>query len=359
MRRLAARFLLPALALLPVACSGAPDSEVRQKPLVARYVRVFLRSLGDWDKLTIRSRGGVWVESERHDSFVLRRDEPRKLLIRPVSGIIEVDQRAYSGDLLFKQGKLINNVALENYVLGVLRGELPLEDVPESAAAALAIAVRSYTLHYVAQHKPDFDLDDTTLYQVYVGLRYAPDDDALRAGVLATTGRYLTYGGKPLKAYYHSTCGGHTTDVPTGLDRDPIAPMSGVPCDYCRQSKYFRWKTTVTEAALLAAAGLHGPLQKVSVAERGPGERARSLLVEAGGESRTVKANAFRTRLGPSTLRSTRILALRRTAGGVLFEGGGWGHGVGLCQMGAMGLGRLKWSAQRIVSYYYPGASQR
>ena len=75
---------------------------------------------------------------------------------------------------------------------------------------------------------------------------------------------------------------------------------------------------------------------------------------------RQPAASDLRLKLGPSLLRSTRILALeRRTGGGFIAQGAGWGHGVGLCQMGAIGQARAGRSAREIVAHYYPGAILR
>jgi stage II sporulation protein D len=70
----------------------------------------------------------------------------------------------------------------------------------------------------------------------------------------------------------------------------------------------------------------------------------------------TLHAADFRLALGASDLRSTYILGIERAAGGVVFKGGGWGHGVGLCQHGAMGMARKGYGAEEIVAHYYPGA---
>jgi stage II sporulation protein D len=347
------------------ACAQAPE------PAVTIYgvndghepvVRVYLRSLGSWETLEVEGKGGLRVTEagarfSTTDPVPLRRTHA-KVVLEPLEGVFFVADQTYSGRLTWEDGYVVNEVALENYILGVLRGELPLEEVPEEAAAAQAIAARSYTLHYLARDRPHYDVDDTTLFQRYVGLRYAPDDGNLRAGVRATAGLYLDDEGRPLKAYYHSTCGGHTTDVPTGLGREPLEPMRGVKCDYCRASKYWRWTTDLTNAEILRAADLSGSLRSLRVAETGPGERAKRVAVTTEGKS-LIQAGEFRLALGGSKLRSTRILRLVRVEGGYRVEGAGWGHGVGLCQMGAIGLAREGKSAEEITSHYYPGATLR
>ncbi|MHC4549657.1 MAG: SpoIID/LytB domain-containing protein [Planctomycetota bacterium] len=353
------------LACLLAACAQAPQPAVTIYGVIdgrEPIVRVHLRSLGTWDALPVEGKGGLRV-SEAGARFAT--EEPVKLarsqermVFEPLEGVFTVAGHAYSGRLTWEDGYLVNLVPLESYVLGVLRGELPLKEVPRSAAAAQAIAARSYALHYLAQARPHFDVDDTTLFQRYVGRRQAPDDRSLRAGVQSTTGLYLDYRGRPLKAYYHSTCGGHTADVPTGLDRAPVAPLSGVPCDHCRASKYYRWEVRLADAEILRATPLRGALQSLEVCERGPGGRAYRVRIEAEGES-ILHASELRMALGPSKLRSTHLLELTRVEGGYAVKGAGWGHGVGLCQMGAIGLAREGRSGDEIAAYYYPGATIR
>jgi len=333
--------------LLALLFSCAPAHET-EEPLV----RVWLRSLGD-GPFEIAGKGGIAVDGAAPVPGPVK--PGREARFAAPGGVVTVNGHAYSGELEWRDKKLLNRVPMENYVLGVLRGELPLPDVPAAAAAAQAIAVRSYTLFYLAKGRRDFDVDDTTLYQRYVGLAYAPDDAHLREGVQSTRGLVLELGGKPLKAYYHSTCGGHTADVATGLNREKPIPLVGVACDHCRASKYYRWEAVLPADAVLKAAGVRGPLSSFEVTARGPGGRALRVRIN----DREMHAAEFRSLVGPSVLRSTNILSARLVPSGVLVEGGGWGHGVGLCQMGAIGLAKEGKSGREIAAYYYPVATLR
>ncbi len=353
------------LALL-VSCAGPPStpSPSPRDVLDGRepVVRVELLSLGPWEHLDVTGKGGLAVR-ERGDvlprtttaAYRLSRTGPPADLV-PAEDVFTVAGRTYAGDLVWDGARLVNRVPLENYTLGVLRGELPLKRIPAAAAAAQAIAVRSYTLSYLALGQ---DVDDTTNFQCYAGLRYAPDDAHLREGVRRTRGLYLQQEGRPLRAYYHSTCGGHTTDVPTGLDREPSPAMEGVPCPYCEGARYWRWSASFDAAPILKAAALEGPLEAVEVVETGPGGRASRVRVAAGGREKVLRASAFRLAVGPSALRSTLVLAIARQGDGVRIEGGGWGHGVGLCQLGAIGLADRGKTPEEIVAHYYPGAVLR
>ena len=361
-------------------CSGSPTYTEAQgfNPGHEPQVRVWLRSLGNADEVAIGGAGEVLVdlegvslrlplplEIERHGEQLWmngRNANVSELTLHPGEADLEVRGTAYSGFLVVRaaeQLQLINMVALDDYTLGVLRGELPLPHVDPAAAGAQAIAVRAYTMYYIEKKRAVYDVDDTTLYQRYVGQKLAPDDLNLRSGVYATRGLYLSYRGRPLKAYYHSTCGGSTTDETTAFGEPNRLPLSGVDCNSCQQSKYWRWAAVVPERKILAAARLNGPLQGIEVADPGRGGRARTLRLRAGGQTKVVPAGDFRLRVGPSLLRSTYIVSTGRVTGGWKIQGGGWGHGVGLCQMGALGLAGKGLSATEIAEHYYPGAQTR
>jgi stage II sporulation protein D len=375
------RFLL--LLLGCVAC--AKNTAVEQEPAAQELhfaepptMRVRLASLGKRNEILLRAPQMVVVESgdakiKREGRAVLAIERgvltldgdplpTQSARVTATGGMVQIGDAAYSGALVCRlDGGLVvtNHVRMENYVLGVLRGELPLPRVPQAAAEAQAIAARSYALHYMTNPERDYDLDDTTLYQRYVGFHRAPDDEQLRLGVLATTGEYLLAGGKPLKAYYHSTCGGHTTDPQNGLKPDDTVPMRGVKCDHCKASKYYRWDATIADDAILRAADMGGSLEGAEVTLRDPAGRAAAITIRTDEQTMSVPASSFRLAVGPSTLRSTNIQSMERVSGGLHIKGAGWGHGVGLCQMGAIGLALRGKSGEEIIAYYYPDAQIR
>jgi stage II sporulation protein D len=339
--------VVPAV-LVALACHSP---EVRGEPTV----RVWLRSLGD-GPFDVTGEGGVSVDGAAAVAGPVRLGA-RDVRLSAPGAVLRISGKAYSGEIRWSGGRAVNHVALENYVLGVLRGEIALREVPPEAAAALAIAVRSYALHYMAEGRPDFDLDDTTLYQRYLGLARANRDAELRKGVLSTRGLVLELSGKPLKAYFHSTCGGHTTDVATGLNREKPIPIAPVACDHCREGKHYRWTAQIPAEALLKAAALGGTLRSFEILDRGPGDRARNVRVTSSKGSREMHASELRALLGGMLLRSTRLFSVACDAQGLRVQGGGWGHGVGLCQMGAIGLAKQGRTGREIVAYYYPGAT--
>ncbi len=365
------------LSLLLLGCAPAPLMEI-QRPLLDRepMVRVLLKAASAKASVRVTASDGIEVDtgatrfrtqspvglSLREGLLDVAGNGARaaRVVLRPLGSPLNVEGRAYAGELWIDAAatvRVVNHVPLELYTLGVLRGELPLPRIPPAAAGAQAIAVRSYALHYLAQRGAASDLDDTTTFQVYAGLQAAPDDANLQAGIVATRALYLAFDGKPLKAYFHSTCGGHTTDPKTAMNRDLLAPLRGVPCDSCRASRYWRWEATIPDAAILKAAGMSAPLRGFAVGDRAQGGRASTFVVTAKEGTRTFHAGEFRIRLGASFLRSTLLFSVERVGEGWGISGGGWGHGVGLCQLGAIGRATQGRSATEIVRAYYPGAT--
>jgi hypothetical protein len=107
-------------------------------------------------------------------------------------------------------------------------------------------------------------------------------------------------------------------------------------------------------AQAMARQGLHvGQVQRLAVLERGPSGRVTALAIE-GSTGRTVlRIDAIRRTL--RSLPSTLFVLTPQGPGRWLVQGGGFGHGVGLSQAGAIDLGRRGWSFSRILERYYPG----
>jgi stage II sporulation protein D len=78
-------------------------------------------------------------------------------------------------------------------------------------------------------------------------------------------------------------------------------------------------------------------------------------VISSEGQTR-YSVRRFRSIIGRETLKSPKF-RIKKYPRFFLFYGKGWGHGVGMCQWGAFGLGLRRWNYIRILSYYYPGAS--
>jgi SpoIID/LytB domain protein len=119
----------------------------------------------------------------------------------------------------------------------------------------------------------------------------------------------------------------------------------------------FRWQRRLTAAAVVAAlpgeAARLGPLQRLEVGERGASGRVVALRIVGAKGSLELRRDAIRRSF--RQLPSTLFTVQPAPGGGWLLEGGGFGHGAGLSQAGAIDLARRGWSTARILAHYYPG----
>ena len=294
---------------------------------------------------------------------------------------VTIDGSPYRGrfELLAIEDSLVtavNILPLEEY----LRGVVPLEIGPRTreelaAIEAQAVAARTYAVSHLDGHEEmGFDLFGTVEDQVYGGIDAERPES--NEAVRATAGKILTYDGLPIRAYYHSTCGGRTAAIDEVLDR-PAAPyLQSVSdrapdgSDWCSISPRYRWST------VWSSNELNGPVRDELA--RMFGERTRALgpidgfRVTDHTESGRVLSVAF---FGPGSQfvleRLDIRFALREPDGRILgstdfdvvseadgvFEvhGRGFGHGAGMCQWGAIARARAGQTSEEILSTYYPG----
>lgn len=323
------------------------------------------------------------------------------------SGLVALDpapghQRSAAGKLvrgrleatLFHRNlRLVNVVDLENYTHGVVSAEMPIKS-PLEALKAQAVVARTHALfikNVSRRHrKQGYDVCDDQHCQVYAGAR--AESARSREVVDGTRGRVVTYQGALAHVIYSSNCGGHTQsgkdlngwgDVPywTGIEDAPSAgslPRSPWqlrqwlltwPPSYCKPSadvhpSHFRWTRVMTFAELEAKADrkLHvGKLKTLRALRRSPSGNVNTLLVEGSRKKVRVKSEFdIRGLLGIGSLRSTQFVIdwdydAKGKPRAVVFHGGGWGHGVGLCQSGAIGRADAGQTYQDIIKAYFKG----
>ena len=311
--------------------------------------------------------GGIAVRGADSGSTVLR--------LR-ASSWFTLDGKSYRGALIVRREKdeklgsqlvFINELDMETYVAGVIGNEVGPKAEPATYRAQ-AVTARTYAwmrLQREGAATRDFHVYDSAASQVYTGLSLPTEYDLRYADMerraAETRGVILTYRGRPFPAYYASTCGGHTTEPETsGLDPGQAhEPLRGVPCSYCTTSKYYRWEETFSDAHLESAMKsvrrpVSLPIHEVKIQRRGRGDWVADVQIVYGPNKtvRSVPGHVFRSALG---MRSHNFASIRRVRGGWKVLGRGWGHGVGMCQWGAIEMGRKGATETEILRYYYPG----
>lgn len=261
-------------------------------------------------------------------------------------------------------------VALEDYV----RATIISEFAPPSGDPALvermlevqAVIARTYAVAHLARHRAQgYDLCSSTHCQLYEPSRLKTSMWAAAAAEATanTAGMVLWYASGPARALFHADCGGHTSavsEVWEGAPRPYLkAQVDGGPALAAHTS----WRFEVSAADLVRALNkdprtrVGSRLHDVAISRRDDGGRAE-LVALRGSRTSVVRGEALRTVLvrafGPRSLRST-LFDVERRPGGFAFAGRGYGHGVGLCQAGA--LARLKAGSrpEHVLSLYYPG----
>ncbi|HSC28383.1 MAG TPA: SpoIID/LytB domain-containing protein [Vicinamibacterales bacterium] len=264
---------------------------------------------------------------------------------------------------------VVRSVALEDYVRTAVLSEYAPGSGEASPAASMyevqAIVSRTYAVSRIGRHdRQGFDLCATTHCQLFEPerLRTSRWMQAARTAVSRTAGTILWHDRAPVEAVYHADCGGHTSaaaDVWGGAGR---AYLIARPDAGPARDAHASWRFDVGERALVRAldeetqSALGGRLGRIEIIERDTAGRAvlvslrgARVVVVPGDRLRELLAGAF----GPHSIRST-LFEVSRTDTGFRFTGRGFGHGVGLCQAGAVARLRAGASPEAVLEHYFP-----
>jgi stage II sporulation protein D len=262
----------------------------------------------------------------------------------------------------------IRTVPLEEYVLGSALSEVsPVDESPSAAERIFeiqAILARTYASAHVGRHGADrFDLCDGTHCQLYQPDRIRTSRFAAiaRRAVSRTAGEVLTFNGRPIDALFHADCGGATAAAADVWGGPRVPYLVGGPD--LDAAPHRAWQFEAPAGRLRTALNAEAPsavgrrLDAIRVVARDASGRAARLLV-TGEHDREVRGDEFRAILnrtfGDRAIQSTRFELSRRGATFV-FSGTGYGHGVGLCQVGAATRARRGDAVAAILQAYFPG----
>lgn len=254
---------------------------------------------------------------------------------------------------------------LEEYLLGVVSSEASIESEPQ-ALQAQAIVSRTYALNNLGRHAADgYDFCSLTHCQQYI----APTKTlrpAFRLAVEKTAGVVLTLAsGKRAEVYFHAACGGVTANIEKlwGSPSPAPAHLIGVRDDFCAAAPNRTWSQSIPRDQLLKALRSDersdvGPrLDAIVVSKRDDTGRAEQITLE-GERRRTIRGWDFKIIVGRSLgwqMIKSSMFNVSRAGNAFLFRGGGFGHGLGLCQSGAHVMAKRGMTDRRILDYYFPG----
>lgn len=267
----------------------------------------------------------------------------------------------------------VRTVRFEDYVAATALSEIT--PVGESSATVAriyevqTILARTYALSHLGRHKGEgFDLCDSTHCQLYEPERLKTSRFAAAAtsAVSRTAGTVLTFRGIAIEALFHADCGGHTA-TPTEVWGSAARAYLPSEADNAPGVAHRTWSVTLTRDELKDALEDGEAGRRTSVGRTlrgvlldGVDDSGRVSTVTVIGDDRLVlRSDDFRAlvnrRFGPRAVMSTRFQMTRRGDAYVL-NGTGFGHGVGLCQVGALAWARQGRAAGEILQKYFPGA---
>lgn len=274
----------------------------------------------------------------------------------------DAGQEAYSYEGSFvvladsdDQLKIVNLIDPEKYLEGVVPAEVG-KDWPAESLKAQAVAARTYAWWTVLNEKSnaDYDLDDTVQYQAYSGIlnQTAATDTA----VSDTAHQVMKYAGKVIKAYFSADSGGKTETAKNVFGEDlPYCVSKEELYDLSKTKTAWETQFELTEISKKLSKKIK--MIEVAPVDINPSGRVDLVTITTqNGAKAKVSGTAFRQAL---KLRSTLFqLEIKQVDGKeiVIISGKGYGHGVGMTQIGARELAlQLGWTFDQIVKFYYTG----
>jgi len=287
------------------------------------------------------------------------------LVTTAADGRLLVGDRSYRGSLLlFKAADgglaVVNALGLEEYLFGVVPCEIgPINNSTMEAVKAQAVAARSFTLTRLGRRQGlGHDLFDSYMRnQEYEGAGH--ETELGRQAVMATRGEVMMFRGEVVEALYHANCGGVTNNGSQPYLRSvPDTPghRRGRKA-FCADKPNFTWQVRIGRDSLGAVVSRLGG-RRISVrgirleADRLSG-RVRYLYVSTDHGEVKLQGEDFRAGLG---LKSQNF-KLTESGSSVVIDGRGYGHGVGMCQDGAVGMAVAGYRYKDILRQYYSGVS--
>ena len=253
----------------------------------------------------------------------------------------------------------IDNVRLEEYVVGVVAGEMPVSFEIE-ALKAQAVASRSYVLKKIVDNKDNsYDVVDTTSNQVYLDEddmkkkwqdNYVTYVNKIRSAVNDTASLYLEYDGEIANTMFFSTSNGYTEDCSVVFKED-IPYLKSVDSTWDSEvSSTFQYTEDMSIQEFYEKLGLkYNETLKVEILERSSSNRIIKLKINDVEFSGRDIYNKLK-------IRSTDF-TIEQIGSNIKITTKGFGHGVGMSQYGALGMAREGYTYDQILEHYYQGTN--
>lgn len=259
---------------------------------------------------------------------------------------------------------MVGNMSMNRYLRGVVPHEMP-QSWPLEALKAQAVASRTYALWKMsASHYTHYDLKPSVSDQVFRMERvgsFGKNHPNVDRALTQTEGAYMV--GKQsqlVKAYFHSDCGGDTdsADSVWGEGHITSASVRDVACSQRKSLWKSEWNVVLLKEKIMTTYFLPSNLELVDVIVRNQLKSQRVEFVDllfTKGIFKRLRGEDLRRLLGYDKIKST-MFEVQKNGTQVVFNGRGYGHGVGMCQWGARAMAASGKSFKGILAHYYPGS---
>jgi len=286
-------------------------------------------------------------------SKIPAKDENIKKLGSMKGDLLVVGLR-YSGNIEIWKGTgglyLINELPIEDYVKEVVMAEVGSNWEME-ALKAQAILSRTYAVYQKRLNGSSlFHITSSVLHQVYKGNN---SDARVAYAVEETAGEILTFNSSLIEPFYHSTCGGRTEN-PENVFGKSYPYLRSVESN-CELSPLWVWDRKIPLSEIEEALNI-SEIKEMTIKSYTSTRRVKEITLIYNSGTATIKANDLRKALGWSRLPST-YFTIAQNGDSIVFEGRGYGHGVGLCQWSALQMARDGKNHKEILSFFYPGTT--
>lgn len=328
--------------------------------------RTKLHVLVEKNRMYLQQRDGLFHKIRHND-----------LALSPINeGTFTVDGKSYQGtvDLRIDQSNnvlmLINKLHLNEYIYSVLRYE-SLSYWPLEMQKVQAVASRSYALYQMnlrrnlKQNKNDYyDIKNTNFHQVYNGSHNCTH---LREAVLSTHNEIIAYNDAIALTMFDICCGGIIPHRMRKKEEEKPYLFRKNKCTFCKKKSNFSWKEIFHVKNFLKRLKSNPRIARrlrsikemigIRVHTKDKAGIVQSLLVAGKRRNTTIPAHELKKSL-PSNLKSLSF-DVKKQGNKIVMDGTGFGHSIGLCQLGARELVARGWDYKKILRFYYPQTELR
>lgn len=250
----------------------------------------------------------------------------------------------------------IIEIPLEEYIMGVIAGEMPLS-FEEEALKAQAVAARSYVLKKISQnYKNEYDVVDTVLNQVYLDDEtlknkwqdtYYEKIEKIKRIVLDTKGEYLTYNGEVIEAFFFSTSTGYTENCEE-VFIEALPYLRSVESHYDEISPVYETQSIFSLNEFYQKLNLkYSDLININILKTTSTGRIKKIKINDKEFTGSEVASKLQIR--------SNFFEIKQNGNQVIVNTKGYGHGVGMSQYGANGMAKEGYNYEQILKHYYTG----